>query len=243
MPPLQDAQYSTLEVHHTRWLENDGGVAPIFGRDPKQEKMVAHNDGKIVSVSNGKMVIENDVGKEAIAIDEPIIQPEQLLPIQERRYFGLRRRTFFILLIMALFLASAAIVGAAVGGIIATHKRRRIARIPANPSSSSRTHYGNIGLAAMQWTDLNGTLHKRLYYQDSSNKLRESAWDNGTDFKTAWRVNVISKAVKPGTPIAAQSGYPHASYNYTLVRIMYFLFYFFLSIDHITGQECLLPVD
>ena len=70
----------------------------------------------------------------------------------------------------------------------------------------------------MQWTDQNGTLHKRVYYQGKDNKLRESAWDNSTAPDTPWQIDTISDPVKPVTPIAATAGYPHASYNYSLVR-------------------------
>ena len=70
----------------------------------------------------------------------------------------------------------------------------------------------------MQWTDLNGTLHKRLYYQDNDDKIRDAAWENNTAFNTDWEVSIIANAAKPGTPIAAVAGYPHASYKYSLVR-------------------------
>ena len=118
------------------------------------------------------------------------------------------------------------------GGTIAARNRELTATVPKNISSptppqaptTTRVRYANTGLAVMQWTDLNGTLHKRLYYQDNSDKIRESAWDNSTAFDTAWDVNAISDAVKPGTPIAAAAGYPHASYNYSLVRIAYLSF-------------------
>ncbi len=133
---------------------------------------------------------------------------------------------------MVLVLIIAGAVGGGVGGTIAARNRERTATVPTHDPSSTppqaptttRVPYANTGLAAMQWTDLNGTLHKRLYYQDNSDKIRESAWDNSTAFDTVWEVNAISGAVKPGTPIAAVAGYPHASYNYSLVRIAYLSF-------------------
>lgn len=94
----------------------------------------------------------------------------------------------------------------------------------------------------MQWTDLNGTLRKRLYYQDSNDKIRESAWDNNTSFDTTWKVNAISDPAKPGTPIAAVAGYPHASHNYSLVHIVY-LFSLLLANESSIGQECVLHVN
>ncbi|KAL8634537.1 MAG: hypothetical protein Q9228_007868, partial [Teloschistes exilis] len=75
----------------------------------------------------------------------------------------------------------------------------------------------------MQWTDLEGTSHKRIYYQDKSAKIRESAWDNGSPFDAAWQVTTISDAVKPGTHIAAAAGYPHADYDYSPVKNVYYV--------------------
>lgn len=216
VPAPEDTQYSTLEVDHNRLLENDGKAAPIVGQDPKDEKIISYSD----------------VGKQAVVVDVHDVPSESSRPIEERKIFGLRRKTFFILLPVVLVLIIAGAVGGGVGGTIAARNRKPTATIPTDISSptppqtptKTRERYANTGLAAMQWTDLNGTLHKRLYYQDNSDKIRESAWDNSTAFDTAWEFNAISGAVKPGTPIAAVAGYPHASYNYSLVRIAYLSF-------------------
>ena len=223
VPASQIAQYSTLEVDHNRWLENDGKAAPIAGQDPKDEKTMGYDDGKILSY--------NDVGKQAVVANVYNVQPESSRPTEERKIFGLRRKTFFILL-PVVFVILLGAIGGGVGGTIAARNRKQAATVPSEiPSSTSpqaptttRVRYANTGLAAMQWTDLNGTLHKRLYYQDNSNKIRESAKDNSTAFDAAWAVNIISDAVKPGTPIAAAAGYPHASYNYSLVPTTYLSF-------------------
>jgi len=61
VPAPGDTQYSTLEVDHNRWLENDGKAAPIVGQDPKDEKIVSSNDEKIISY--------NDVSKQAVVAD------------------------------------------------------------------------------------------------------------------------------------------------------------------------------
>ena len=198
-------QYSTLEVDHNRFLENDAQAAPSVGQDPKNEKIISYND----------------VGKQAVNVE---VSEEKLIS-PAREIFGLRRKTFFILLSVVLVSVTAAAVGGGVGGTIAVRDGEQSASVSTGISSptasqaptSTRIEYANTGLAAMQWTDLNGTLHKRLYYQDNSDKIRESAWDNNTAFDSAWEVNAISDAVKPGTPIAAAAGYPHARYNYTLV--------------------------
>jgi hypothetical protein len=213
VPAPENTQYSNLEVDRNRWLENDSEAAPIVVQNPKDEKLISHTDEKIISY--------NDVGKQAVVADW-----EPSRPIEERKIFGLRRKTFFILLTVLLILIIASAVGGGVGRTIAARRKNQTATVPTTPTllqapTTTQVRYANTGLAAMQWTDLNGTLHNRLYYQDNSNKLRESAWDNSTTFDSAWKVNAISDAVKPGTPIAAAAGYPHASYNYSLVRIAY----------------------
>jgi len=63
-----------------------------------------------------------------------------------------------------------------------------------------------------------------------------------TAFDTVWKINIISDAVKPGTPIAALAGYPHASYNYSLVRIDYLSIPTTINTTHL-GQECVLHVN
>lgn len=225
VPAPEATQYSTLEVDQNRWLENDGKAAPIVGQDPKDEKIISYNDGKIISDNDGKIISYNDVGKQAVVADVHDAQSVLSRPTEERKIFGLRRKTFFILLSVILILIIAGAVGGGVGGTMATRNREQTlspAHIPSSTPqvpTTNRVQYANTGLAAIQWTDHNGTLHKRLYYQDNSDKIRESAWDNSTAFNTAWQINAISGAVKPGTPIAAAAGYPHASYNYSMVRI------------------------
>lgn len=241
VPAPGNTKYSTLEVNYNCCLENDGKAAPIVGQDPKDEKIISYNDvGKQAVVVDAydsqseKIISFNDVGKQAVVVDAHDVESESelSLPTEERKIFGLRSKTFFVLLPVVLVLLIAGVVGGGIGGTIAVRNRKQNATVPTNiPSSTApqaptttRVHYANTGLAAMQWTDLNGTLHKRLYYQDNSDKIRESAWDNSTAFGAAWKVNAISNAVKPGTPIAAAAGYPHASYNYSLVCIAYLLF-------------------
>lgn len=220
VPAPVDKHYSTLEVDQDRLLENDGKAAPIVGRDPKDEKIINYSDV-------GKQAVIGDVGKQAIVVDVYNSPSGSSLSTEERKIFGLRRKTFFILFTVIFVLIVAGAVGGGVGGTIATRNRGQTAaaatevpsRIPPQAPTTTQVRYENTGLAAMQFTDLNGTLHKRLYYQDNASKLRESSWDNSTAFDTAWQVNVLSDAVKPGTPIAAAAGYPHASYNYSMVRI------------------------
>ena len=203
-PAPDDIQHSSLEVDHNCWVENDGKAAPMVGQDPKDEKIISYND----------------VGKQAVVVDVCNAQPESSRPTKEppstekRKIFGLRRKKSLILLPVLLVLIIAGAVGGGVGGTVTARNRGQTATVPTNVPSltppqaptTTRVPYANTGLAAMQWTDLDGTLHKRLYYQDKSYKIRESAWDNSTAFDAEWEINAISDAVKPGTPIAAAAG-------------------------------------
>lgn len=220
VPPPKDNKQSTLEVDVNRWLEYDGNSAPTVGLDPRHEKTVVHNDEKMTAYSNGKITSYSDLGKQtvAVSVSEVLTDPSSLQLAGERKIFGLRRKRFLTLCFLILVLIIAGSVGGSVGANMDTHKKAQIPTIPSStPAGSKRIRYANTGLTAIEWTDLNNTLHKRVYYQDKSNKIRESAWDNNTAFDTAWQINTIGGAVKPGTPIAAAAGYPHASHNYSLV--------------------------
>lgn len=235
VPAPEVTQHSNLEVDHKSWLENDGQAGLIVGQDPKYQKITIGDDVDKIALAGGqdeKIISYNDASKEAVVADVDKELAESPRLVEERKVFGMRRRTFFILspMVFALIIASA--IGGGVGGTIATRSREQTATIPtAIPSSTSpqaptttRLRYTNTGLAALQWTDLDGTLQKRLYYQDNNDRILESAWDNSTSFDAAWNINAISDAVKPGTSIAAAAGYPFASYDSSLVSIAYLLF-------------------
>lgn len=212
--------YSTLEVHKGRLLEADPSSAPIVRADPDYLKIATYDDNNHKEI----VVTETPLADDADAdTDISTHNPEQ-------RILGLKRKTFFITLLILIFIVIAAAVGGGVGGATVKRSKNETTKTssPASPSSPSNStasstftaeSYANTGLAVMQWTDQSGILHKRLYYQDNANKVRESAWNNNTDFNTTWNINTISGSVKPGTPIAAVAGYPHASYNYTLVSL------------------------
>ena len=208
MSAPEPVQHSTLEVD----LSQDGRAAPIVGRSPDEEKEINFKDDGKLQVAGSDSELQP--GSPAPPYTD---KPQPALPTQDRNILGLRRKTFFIAFAIAAALIIAVAIGGGVGGGIAARNRKSsqntvIAPPPRKPP------YANTGLAAMQWTDLNDTLHKRVYYQGNDNKIRESAWDNSTALTTPWQINSISDAAKPVTPIAATSGWPHASYNYSLVR-------------------------
>ena len=208
MPAPEDAQHSTLEVDFTQ----DGRAAPIVGQSPNEEKIIRYkDDGKQAADISGMEALP------ATPLPAYADKPHPPLPTQGCRILGLRRKAFSVVLAVTCIVVLAAAIGGGVGGGIAARNRKPRPTAATAPSPTI-VPYTNTGLAAMQWTDLNGILHKRLYYQDNSNKVRESAWDNSTGLDTPWQINTISDAIKPISPIAATAGYPHASFNYSLVR-------------------------
>lgn len=213
-------QHSTLEVDQDHWLENDRKAAPIAVQDADEEKIISYEDGKMLSYGSGIIASYANVGKELVGakVDKPL--PDRPRAKDERKIMGMKPKMFFILLTLVIFATTAIGIGGGVGGALTVRDRKKQG-VESVISPSQETKYANTGLAAMQWTDLKGTLHKRLYYQDHSCKIREAAWNNNTAYDSTWQVNIISDAVKSGTPIAAVAGYPHASYNYSLVSCVY----------------------
>ena len=132
---------------------------------------------------------------------------------------GPRCRKILVLRSVVLVLTIAGPVKGGVDRTMHARAKQKIATVPTStPAPINQVRYANTGLAALQWTNLNATLHKRVYYQDHSKKIRQSAWDDSTTCDTVWQVNTISGAFKSGTPVTAAAGYPQASYNYSLVN-------------------------
>ena len=207
VPTQETGPYSTLEVHHGRFVEHEWNAAPNARPRSTQEKLTYY---------------DKDLHKEIVVTERPLPDtPDAPESPTQSSILGLRRKTFFFVLVGVVLAIVAAALGGGIEGAAAARRSnvKDITSSNSNSSTSTTTPYTNTGLAAMQWTDTNGTMYKRIYYQDRKNTVKESAWDNSTAFTTAWAVNTISDAVKPGTPLAAVAGWPHASYNYTLVRI------------------------
>ena len=222
----------------------DGESAPIVGHDPKDEKVIGYTDDKIISFDTGKIISYNEVDKQAVVVQSYDTQSKESPPAKEHRILGMRRKTFKVLLLVFSMLILAIAIGGGVGGAMAKRNKAKATTTTTRaPSPTASANYANTGLSALQWTDLNGTLHKRVYYQDSSDRIRESAWDNTTAFDAAWGVNAVSDPVKPITPIAAAAGYPHASFNYSLGYFQSFEFVSTLADKSLVGQERVSHVD
>ncbi|KAL8969536.1 MAG: hypothetical protein Q9183_001953 [Haloplaca sp. 2 TL-2023] len=219
IPVPQDHLHSQLEVD--------------LGQNGHAFNIPDASGGKIIDFDAGKEV-DNDrqAPEKALSVSQEPFRPS--VPPLEQPKHSPKRRRLVILLSVLLALSLGAGIGGGVGGSAAVRGQAsgsstagsHTTRTPSQPPQITRTRppiYANTGLAAVQWTDLEGVLHKRLYYQDPSAQIVESAWDNSSDSGNAWQVSSIGDAAKPGTPIAAAVGYPHASYNYDLVKNVYYV--------------------
>ncbi|KAL8650498.1 MAG: hypothetical protein Q9226_005116 [Calogaya cf. arnoldii] len=208
--------------------QRDGDLAPTAV--PTQEE-------KITSYDNEKIIDFHDGGKHVAAVPVPIRDSDHEISTSTLKILGLKRKTFVRLTLAVVIITLASAIGGGVGGTRIAHGGKEsstlseavpstvFTALPTNvPLPTPREPYRNTGLAALQWTDLNGTFYIRVYYQDSLNRVRESAWGNSTSWRSPWQTNIISDAVKPGTPLAAAAGYPHADYDYSPVGyVIHFL--------------------
>lgn len=223
---LGNTQYSTLEFDNNRWLEKNVQNAPIACQELERQTSIRGSEGKLVSHYDEKITRYNDVGKQVITAPQ-IDTPQQPFKRGEvRALLGSKRNTRKRLIGLALVVIVVTVIGGSVGGTRAIHKSADAddqnpggpsTDVTSDPSPTTPLPFKNTGLAAMQWTDLNGTLHRRLYYQDFSARIRESSWDNSSAFNAQWDIHTIGDAVKSETPIAAVAGYPHANHTYSLV--------------------------
>lgn len=121
-----------------------------------------------------------------------------------RRICHLRPVLFLGLLVLFILIMIAVIVGAVVG--TQNHKKPQATSAPL-PASNDTTSPVNItmrdrsDLASIAWNDTDGTTHRRLYFQDTNNSVRESLWDSKGQ---AWTLNpALIGHARADSPLAA----------------------------------------
>lgn len=126
-----------------------------------------------------------------------------------------RRRK--LLWILAVIVCIALIASVASGVTIATRRRstpeRTSASTSGNTSASTSQSDSPIqglrpgsALAAASYFDTAGYAHHRVYYQDASNRIKESAWDESSK---RWTVQTLNQTnAKAGSPLAATAKQP-----------------------------------
>ncbi|OIW30029.1 hypothetical protein CONLIGDRAFT_355819 [Coniochaeta ligniaria NRRL 30616] len=151
-----------------------------------------------------------------------------VVPPEERRIWGLKRKTFFIVLAIALLVIIGAVVGGAVGGTVGKNGEKKGdnpnpgtgggggggGSSPGNTTNNSPV-LGTSRITAINWTDSSNVEYNAVFWQAKTNDLMMSLWDSTNN--TWSQVNItdkmtdisISVAAKPGTPLAAAArGYP-----------------------------------
>ena len=217
----------------SRFFETDHTAPPevIHNRNPSAEKIYDPSSNEKVFVgqkTNGSQdeKIYAAPGTRGNANDAPELAGAGGGLAAAGTICGLRRKTFLIALGVAIFVVLAAAIGGGVGGGISARNRRNRENSSSAPAASpsptphvkTSPIYENSGLAATQWKDELNITHYRVYFQNSSGIIQQSAWDsNSTDWDLS-DITTPSVDAELGTPIASGAGYPHAMKNYTLVR-------------------------
>lgn len=118
-----------------------------------------------------------------------------------------RRKNWPLIIFLALVIVS--IIGGVVGGVVGTKSRKSGSGSPTgngtSPTGTPTTIRGirpGSALAAVAYYDTAGIGNHRVYYQDESNKIRESAWD---EVGRNWTVRTLLQLpdVRAGSPLAA----------------------------------------
>lgn len=155
----------------------------------------------------------------------------QTLPPQERRIWGLKRKTFFILLIVGVLLVIGAVVGGVVGGVVRRDKATTDTGTGGGNGGGSGGGGGGSSpgpsinspilgaskISAINWTDSNQVEYNAVFWQAKTNHLMMSQWDSkskswGVTNVTGNMVTSTSVEAKPGTPLAAAvRGFPYTS--------------------------------
>ncbi|KAB5562994.1 hypothetical protein GE09DRAFT_766860 [Coniochaeta sp. 2T2.1] len=168
---------------------------------------------------------------------------------EERRIWGLKRKTFFIVLAIALVVIIGAVVGGAVGGTVGKNNEKQGSTTdpgkgggsggggssPGNVTNNSPV-LSSSKLSAVNWTDSSNIEYNAVFWQAKTNDLMLSLWDS--QGKSWSKVNItekmtdvsVSVAAKPGTPLAAQArGYPWTSSTLSGVSGSFGLALFYLT--------------
>ena len=177
-PQRPEPGYSTLEVV----------------QDPREDttKEVAHPNAPEVLVSEEKESAQHD--KYGVAS-------------RKRRILGLSLRTFIIIVVIGI----AVVVGAIVGGVVGSRRSSRDSTLPSSTPTPSTTPgsylLGDSKLAASNYTDADGYVHRSVFFQDSTSALIGQLGDSQN--KTWKTINITQQLpganVLSGTPIASSS--------------------------------------
>lgn len=176
----------------------------IYSPEEKIARLFSTDD-KILSP-----VINGDVDEEGEKVQHGAGKP------RPRAICGLPLRRFYTLVATAFAILVVIVVAISVS-VSKRNSRKQAARARLDTVPPLK----NPSMAALSWKDQRGIDHYKVYYQDESNAILESAW-NSTQTQANWKHAVVADTtmnVQPGSPLGAAAGWPHANYSYTLVSV------------------------
>ncbi|KAJ9157780.1 hypothetical protein NKR23_g232 [Pleurostoma richardsiae] len=175
--------YSTLEV--SRGPHTDDALKEVVpGNAPEILSFPAGGDNN--QYSKGGAVTQTDRAR--------------------RRIFCLSYRSFIIVVVITVVVVVGAIVGGVVGGI-SSRKKSTTSSTPTPTSTPARNLLSNSKLAASNYTDAKGYVHRSVFFQDSTEALIARLWDSQNN---TWKTLNITQQlpgsnVLSGTPLASSS--------------------------------------
>ena len=224
--PRSKSTTTSLEVNlEPGWLEVDPNPPPQWIGSPNSqlEKIQDLQDVGKIHYPKDNLPIR-DFGEEKIpkqAVVTVIDLDRELPPLPKEARLLCRLRPWLIRTIVSFATVTviAAIIGGSVGGVLSR-------RHDSQASVSNTTHLKhkktspvlqNSKMASLQYMDKRNITHYRVYFQDKTGILQESAWDSDSKIWTVADISDPSVDVQMGTPLACACGYPHAMKNYTFV--------------------------
>lgn len=142
-------------------------------------------------------------------------------PVEKRRIWGMKRRTFFILLGVLLVVIIGAVVGGAVGATAGNNKNGEVTPGPVpDPTPSGNGTVGgdvpgiqsailqNSRISAVNWTDDNAVAYHGVFWQADDDSLMISVRDSKTN---SWTITNITGTLDAQNQAVAKSGTPLAA--------------------------------
>ncbi|KAK3723043.1 hypothetical protein LTR37_002189 [Vermiconidia calcicola] len=228
-----NSNHNSIEVNlEPGWLEADPNTAPqvVYRCNSQLEKIrELQDDGKIHYPKDNFPIRRSDEEKipqdatvEVVDLDRDLPP----LPDESTRICGLRPSIFRFAVGLAVSVVIAALVGGTVGGMLSRQHQNNTGTSVS--TSTNVTHIKSSPIlqdskmTSLYYVDKHNITHYRVYFQNKTGILQESAWNSST---TGWTVTDISDSsvdVQMGTPLACADGYPHAMKNYTMVKNVYY---------------------
>lgn len=203
--PYGSEPYSTLEVRNIESHEpQDPGIS--------NKEAVLHPESQYPQIVDPQTQVAWDAAKlEADSSSESV--EVDSTDKTKRRTCGLSPRVFYIVLAIVIVLAIGAVAGGVAGGLVSRQNESSAASSPTPDTTTSNVNILNTSnLAASNWTDAQGIVHRSVFFQDPYSNIIARQWDSQN--KT-WGTRNISRLMqsatggpinpKPGTYLASAS--------------------------------------